>query len=135
MSQENVELVRSIYADWARGNFRSVEWADPEIEFGWADGPSPGTWTGLAGMAEAWRDYLSTWEEKRTVIDEYRELDAERVLVLYTFIGRGKRSGLEVGQMRGRAAGVVHLRNGKVTRLVLYWNRGRALAEHLGLEE
>src|SRR5262249_7054840 len=131
---ENLDLVRSIHAAHERGDYSSVEWADPEIEFGWADGPSAGSWTGLAGMAEAWRDYLSAWAEKRTVIDEYRELDAERVLVLYAFIGRGKRSGLEVGQMRGRGAGVFHLRDGKVTRLVLYWDRDSALAD-LGLED
>jgi ketosteroid isomerase-like protein len=37
----NVEVVRSIYADWERGDYGSVEWAHPEIEYVIADGPAP----------------------------------------------------------------------------------------------
>ena len=46
MSQENVEVVRSICAAWDRGDYSSVAWADPDIEFVTADGPSPGSWRG-----------------------------------------------------------------------------------------
>jgi ketosteroid isomerase-like protein len=134
MSQENVELVRSIYAAWERGDFTSVGWAHPDIEFAIIDGPTPGNWTGLAEMAKAWRDFLGAWEEFRAEPDAYRELDGSRVLVLVHQSGRGKASGVEIGRMQANAAHLFHVRDGKVTRLVRYWDRERALAD-LGLKE
>jgi hypothetical protein len=64
--------------------------------------------------------------------DEYLELDGERVLVLDHFRGRGKTSGLEVREMRTEGAVLFHVRGDKVTRVVVYWDRERALAD-LGL--
>jgi ketosteroid isomerase-like protein len=128
----NLDLVRSIYAAWARGDFSSVEWADPEIELVIADGPEPGLWTGLAGLLEGTRGLLDTLEDYSVEADDYRELDSERVLVPMRHGGRGKTSGLTVGQLKTEGANVLHVRDGKVTRLVLYWDRDRALAD-LGL--
>jgi ketosteroid isomerase-like protein len=133
MSQQNVELVRSIYEDWERGDFSSAEWAHPDIEFVIAEGPTAGSWTGLAGMAEGYRDFLSAWEGWRAEAEEFRELDGDRVLVLSHFGGRGRTSGMELGTwMKG--AELFHVRDGKVTRLVLYGGREGALAD-LGLSE
>jgi ketosteroid isomerase-like protein len=132
MSQENVELIRSIYTPQEHGDYSSAEWADPEIEYVIADGPTPGRWTGLAGMAEGWRGFLSAWEEFRPEVDEYRELDDERVLVLSHYSARGKTSGLELGQIRANGAGLFHIRGGKVTKLVIYFDREHAFAD-LGL--
>jgi ketosteroid isomerase-like protein len=129
MASANLDLVRSMHAAWERGDYSSVKWAHPEIEFVIADGPTPGSWTGLDGMAEGWRDFLSAWEELRIEVDEYRELDGERVLVLVHFSARGKTSGLELGQMRAKGAELFHVRGGKVTRAVAYWDRERALAD------
>jgi hypothetical protein len=46
--------------------------------------------------------------------------------------GRGKTSGLEVGQVPSKSAGLFQFRGDKVTRLVFYFERERALAD-LGL--
>lgn len=129
MPSANLDLVRSIFSAWERGDYSSVEWAHPEIEFVIADGPTAGRWTGLAGMEEGFRDFLSAWEEHRAGAEEFRELDDERVLVLVRVIARGKASGLELGQVRAKGASMFHFRGGKVTRLVCYFDRKRAHAD------
>jgi ketosteroid isomerase-like protein len=83
-------------------------------------------------MAEGWRAFLSAWESFRGTVEEYRELDNGRVVALNSFSGRGKSSGLDVGQTLIRAATIVYVREGKVTRLLVYFDRERAL-EDLGL--
>jgi ketosteroid isomerase-like protein len=128
----NVDLVRSIYSGWEGGDFSSTDWAHPEIEHVVADGPLPGTWKGLDAMREATRERFSAGEDVRIEAKDYRELDGERVLVLSHFSGRGKSSGLELAEVRPKGAEVFHIRGGKVTRLVAYWDRERAFAD-LGL--
>jgi ketosteroid isomerase-like protein len=82
-------------------------------------------------MAGAWRLRLSAWVDFRFAVDRYREVDDERVLVFARMIARGRTSGLAFEQ---QGANLFHLRNGKVTQLVAYWEPDRALAD-LGLEE
>ena len=131
---ENLDLVRSIYADWERRDWRSDEWADADIASVIAGGPEPGSYTGVFVMAHAWRVFLSAWEDLCTKADEFRELDGERVLVLHTWSGVGKSSALAVQQMTAKSATLFDVRGGKVTKLVAYWDRDRALAD-LGLKE
>jgi len=92
VASASLDLVRSIFPAWERGDYSSSEWAHPEIEYVIADGPAPGSWKGLAGLSEGFRDWLSAWEELHSEADEYHELDDERVLVLYRWAGRGKTS-------------------------------------------
>ena len=132
MSRENVELVRSICSAWERGDYSSAEWAHPDIEFVIADGPTPGRWQGLAGMAEGWRTWLGTWEDFRQDVQEVREVEDDVVIVLFRGYGRGKATGVDLAQLRHTSAGVFHLRDGKVTRFEVYFDRERALADHEG---
>jgi ketosteroid isomerase-like protein len=76
---------------------------------------------------------LSAWDDLRIYVEEYRAFDDERVLVLLRRAGRGKTSGIELGELHTRGAAVYHVRDGKVTRIVSYYDRDRALAD-LGLE-
>jgi ketosteroid isomerase-like protein len=131
---ENLDLVRSIYAAWERGDFSSAEWAHPEIELVAADGPETGVWRGPDAIGAEWRGFLEAWGEYRVVADEYRELDDERVLVLMRHGGHGKVSGLGSEQLRTEGANVLDIRDGKVAKLAMYWHRDRALAD-LGLKE
>ena len=130
----NVDLVRSIFAAWERGDYSSTEWADPEIVFALADGPDAASWSGVDGMADGWHAFRSTWEDFRGEATEYRDLDDEHVLMLAKFTGRAKTSGVDLAQMDTRQASLFCIRDGKVTNLTLYFDPARAYAD-LGLEE
>jgi hypothetical protein len=91
---QNLDLVRSIYADWERGDFRRVQWARHDIE-----------WT-----------------------DTTREC-----LCFIALAGVERASGVEVGPAGSKWACLFHFGNGKVSKLLLYSDRDRALAD-LGLE-
>ena len=129
----NLDLVRSIYADWERGDFSSSEWADPEIEHTDVDGPLAGAAGELATIGQGVRDFLSEWADFRLIADRLCELDPDRVLALDHRAGRSRTSGLDLGAVRTDGARLFHLRDGKVRKIVVYFDRERAIAE-LGLE-
>jgi hypothetical protein len=124
---ENLDLVRSIYAAWARRDYDWTDWADPAIDFVVADGPR--NWTGLAGIWEGWCAVLSPSEDWRAEDIQYREIDQKRGLGVMRFSGRGKTSGLDVAQMGGTGANVIQIRGGKMIKLVIYWSRDHAVAD------
>src|SRR2546430_11240316 len=111
---ENLDLVRSICADWERGEFgRTAEWAHPEIEFVVTDGPEPGSWFGLAGVGAGGLAILGPFEDARIAAEEYRDLDEERILVLVHNSGRGRTSRLEIEHGHVKAADAFHVRGNK----------------------
>jgi ketosteroid isomerase-like protein len=132
---ENLNLVRSIYAAWERGDWSSIDWADPAIELVMVDQPGAQEAKGIAATAVAWRDFLSTWDGYRIEAREYRELNDARVLVLLQAFGRSRAAGLDLKDVtRGHnGANVFEIRDGKVIRLDAYFDERAALAD-LGLE-
>jgi 2-polyprenyl-3-methyl-5-hydroxy-6-metoxy-1,4-benzoquinol methylase len=127
MASTSLEFVRSICSAWERGDFGSVAWAAPDLEYVVADGLSPGRWRGRGGPAAGFGEFLGAWEGLRFEVDEYRELADGCVLVLHRLSGRGKTSGVEIGQLYTRGAHLFELADGMVRRLILYFDRETAL--------
>jgi ketosteroid isomerase-like protein len=132
-TSENLELVRSIYAQWERGVFSFADWASPDLEYIDADGPVAGS-TDRTGATHGLREFLSSWEDFRIVADEYRVLDHGRILVLDRRRGRSRTTGVDIGEMRTEGARVFTILDGRVQTLVVYFDRDGALTD-LGLAE
>jgi ketosteroid isomerase-like protein len=131
---ENLDLVRSIYDAWGRGDFGSTDWAHADIEYTYADGINAGTRVGLRGMREGFRDWIGVFSDWTVKADDYIELDEGRVLVLFVSTARPKRSGPDGARLRTNGASLFEMRGGLVARIVQYVDRDRAFAD-LGLAE
>jgi len=123
MAQENVEIVRRVYAGWAVGDFSEGDVFDPEVEFEMVDWPEAGRSRGLDAMRRTWQAALGAWEDFRAEPYEFIEM-GEQVVVLTRARGRGKGSGAEVS---AETATVWTLDGGKIVRLALYWDSAKAL--------
>ena len=127
MAPGNADLIRPIYEEFSRGNFRlSFDVYHPHMEWGWSD-----EFPGLAGVYDDRRDpnprlhsWLSAWEDWRVEVDDYLEI-GDHVVVLASYRGRGKGSGVEIRQ---HGAHVFRLRDGKVVRLEIFADREKAIA-------
>ena len=127
MATGNVDLIRPIYEDWSRGNWRPYfDVYDPEMEWGWSS-----EFLGLGGVCKDHRDpnprllaWLRGWDFWRAEADEFLEV-GDYVVVLATYHGRGKESGVEIEQL---GAHVFKLRGGKVVRLEIFASRDKAIA-------
>jgi ketosteroid isomerase-like protein len=118
MSQETVELVRSVYDGWSRGDFSDIEAFHPEIEFEMVDWPHQTKVRGIDAMSDTWQATLSAWEGFRAVPTEYID-HGRNVLVLNRIEGSGKESGADVS---ADTATLWTVEDGRVVRLALYWD-------------
>src|SRR3954471_8563756 len=117
MSQENVEVVRRVYAEWARGDFSAGELFDPDVEFDMVDWPGRDSSRGIEEMARAWQESLAAWDDFRAEPTECAE-PGPFVVVATHVTARGKGSGALVA---ADTATVWTVEAGKVVRLALHW--------------
>jgi ketosteroid isomerase-like protein len=124
VSGENVEIVRRCCEAFDRGDYEAaLEAFDPEVEYDLSHFPDGKVYRGRAGVTEAFRIWLGTWEDYRQERDE--PIDAGEHVVLPTREhGRGKGSGLEL--MRP-TFGLWTFRDGKVVRIRFYPTLSEAL--------
>jgi ketosteroid isomerase-like protein len=130
---KNLDLVRSIYPAWEQGDFSDARWADASIEFSIADGPEPREASGQPAMAAAMGASINAWDRWRVQPEQFVVLDDGRILVLVRYAARGRTSGLELASEWTEGANLFDIRAGKVTRLRVYFDQERALAD-LGLK-
>jgi ketosteroid isomerase-like protein len=133
MSEENVELVRSVYTAWNRGDrATALGFADPEIVIDASRRVfNPTTYVGLEGARRLFADMDEVWEQFHTELDELLDAD-DRVVVIGRLIGTGKASGVEVEQP---VAGVWTVRDGRIVRGELGYTDRREALEAAGLRE
>lgn len=126
MAPGNADLIRPIYEEWGRGNWRPrFEVYSPDMEWGWSDDfpELAGVWRDQTDPNPRLRTWLSAWEHWRAEPEEFIEI-GEHVVVFALYRGRGKGSGVEVSQ---EGAHVFELRDGKVVRLEIFSNREKAM--------
>ena len=133
MSQENVDLIRSVYDAANRRDFDFLFLAlDPEIEFRFSGGLVPpdllGWHRGHAGYRRIWEAGIEIWNDLRLDFNEAIDFGGQ-LLLCGRQTGHGGTSGAEVSQPMFQ----VHtLRRGRVIRQENFTDRGEAL-EALGL--
>ena len=134
MSQENVEIVRGIYAEWQGGNMKAgVDRFDPEIVFEsfMPDASERIVANGPSEVESFMREFLRAWRDYRLFGDEYRESGATRVFVSGRQAGIGRESGAAV---EDTMCSIWTFRDGKVVRLIFERDRQQAL-QAAGLPE
>ena len=127
---ENVDVVRKLYTYWQAQDVEAgTKLVDPDIEFvriGAGLGDLAGEWRGVDAMWGALFQWLQAWDELKVSPERFIELDDGRVLVLDRQTGRGRASTIT---LEHDLASIFTVRDGKLTRLVAYWDRADALRD------
>jgi ketosteroid isomerase-like protein len=126
VSDDNIQLVKGIYAAWAVGEIgreflaEDVEWVNP------ADALEPGIREGIEGFAVAMSRVLDVWKEMQVQPDRLFEHGNEVVMIGHI---RGRGREIELSQPHAQ---VWTIRDGKVVRL-RWFSSGEQALQAVGL--
>jgi ketosteroid isomerase-like protein len=122
MSQENIERLRAVYTEWAKGNFRAGRelWATDVSFEQMSDGRAA---LGAEAIEGYMREFLAQWSDFRIEAEDIAEV-GDTILVTERQLGTGKSSGIETDQT---AYAIWTFRNGLVVRARWMMDRTSAL--------
>ena len=130
MSEENVEIVRRVLDGFASSDRESVEpLLQPDVKWRTVAGPLLGveTVSGREAMLRfAFEELPESFDSLQVEVEELRELGEGRVLLVARYLGRGRRSGIDIDR---RISSVHRLRDGKIASVRDYASREEALED------
>jgi ketosteroid isomerase-like protein len=126
VGEDNIELLRTLYEHWERGDLAAAaEFFDSEVEFTRTGSElTAGEWRGFDEMRATFAEYMQAWEDLQSQAERFIDLGDDRVLVLERQTARGKTSGVVVENELGW---LFTLRDSKIVRLAGYWHRAEAM--------
>ena len=119
----DLALLEQMLAEWGRGEFWNRELFADDVVFV-VSGPDAAEYHGIDGLTAAWRDFLSAWDDFRIKGERIVPGDEGVYVLMQRLEGRGKGSGLDID---AEVAGLVHVHNGRVARIEMFWDRDAAL--------
>ena len=125
MSQENVEIVRRMYDAVSARLVTPPELLAPGYEVDAGEVSPEGSWPrDYEGAEEVLRDYWQTFEQFHIEVEEVIHADDQQVVTVVRDGGRMKGTDSEVWN---RFFHVWTINDGKIARLSIHTDRGRAL--------
>jgi hypothetical protein len=98
VSRENVEALRSLYAELAEGKIWAAgKLLAPHVVSSWPEPEGRVICRGRDELVLRLRNFLDYWGDYRVEAQEFRRLNQDSVLVVARQHGRGEWSGVEVG--------------------------------------
>jgi ketosteroid isomerase-like protein len=118
MSDSQVEALRAVYVELARGNFAAMlPLLDPDVEWLWTSDQMGLTgdelYRGVEDVSRAMARWLRTWDSFAVDAEEFIESD-DRIVVLVHMRARPRGSSADV---ESRQADIYTFRDGKIVRI------------------